>query len=54
VTNLLIVNILLGLSIVAMAVAVSEGLVITFIIAIVCTVFAGANRHYELAKQSKS
>ncbi len=49
-TNLHIVNILLGLSIVCMACSVYAGMLNSFILAIVCTVFAGANRHYELAK----
>jgi len=49
-TNLTIVNILLGLSILCMAIAASEALLVPFVLAIVCTVFAGANRHYELAK----
>jgi hypothetical protein len=53
-TNLVIVNILLGLSIVCMVVAAAEGLAISFILAVVCTVFAGANRHYELAKLRKA
>ncbi|CUR57344.1 exported hypothetical protein [metagenome] len=50
-TNLHIVNILLGLSIVCMAVSVYAGLPNSFILAILCTVFAGANRHYEIAKR---
>ncbi|MGD9958715.1 hypothetical protein [Nocardioides sp.] len=50
-TNLHIVNILLGLSIVCMACSVYAGMLSSFILAIICTVFAGANRHYELAKQ---
>ena len=53
-SNLLIINILLGLSIVCMAVALHLGLIVTFILAIICTVLAGANRHYELAKLSKA
>jgi hypothetical protein len=49
-TNLHIINILLGLSIVCMAVALYVGLILTFILAIICTFLAAANRHYELAK----
>jgi hypothetical protein len=53
-TTLRIVNFLLGLSIVCMAIAVYAGLAAPFLIAVMCTVLAGANRHYELDKMSKS
>jgi hypothetical protein len=53
-TNLRIINILLGLSIVCMAVALYVGLIMTFFLAIVCTFLAAANRHYELAKLTKA
>ena len=53
-TNLRIINILLGLSIVCMAVALYLGLIMTFLLGIMCTALAGANRHYELAKLSKT
>ena len=53
-TNLHIINILLGLSIVCLAVALYLGLITTFFLAFICTALAGANRHYELAKLSKT
>ena len=53
-TNLHIIDILLGLSIVCMAVALHLGLILTFLLAMMCTALAGANRHYELAKLTKA
>ncbi len=49
-TNLHIVNILLGLSIMLMTLAFYAGMYPSFMLAILCTAIAGANRHYELAK----
>lgn len=52
-TNLHIVNILLGVSIMCMALAAYTGNPMAFVLAVICTALAGANRHYELAKLSK-
>jgi putative effector of murein hydrolase len=53
-TNLRIINVLLGLSIVCMAVALYIGFLQPFLVSIICTFLAGANRHHELAKLTKA
>jgi hypothetical protein len=53
VLNLRMLDLLLGLSIVCMALAASERLLNSFLMAYVCTVIAGANRHYELTRAGK-
>ncbi len=53
-TNLQIVNILLGMSIMCLTLAARQGMIMSFILAFACTVLAGANRHMELSKLART
>ena len=54
VTNLAIANALLFFTIMSMAVTAHLGLPVPFLMSVIGTVFAGAVRHDELAKQRRS